>query len=123
VVQEAVKLILEPIFEADFQSGSHGYRPKRTAHQAVSRVAQAMVEEKTRVIDLDLRAYAVPGNTHSLSLFRHRVLVHWWHSIRRRSQKRPISWTRMLVMAKRWLPEPGVLHPYPEARFAATHPR
>src|SRR6202795_1949528 len=36
VVQGALKLILEPIFEADFQSGSYGYRPKRTAHQAVS---------------------------------------------------------------------------------------
>ena len=57
VVQGALKLILEPIFEADFQSGSYGYRPKRTAHQAVNRVAQAIVEEKTRIIDLDLRAY------------------------------------------------------------------
>jgi RNA-directed DNA polymerase len=57
VVQGAVKLILEPIFEADFQSGSYGYRPKRTAHQAVNRVAQAIVERKTRIIDIDLRAY------------------------------------------------------------------
>jgi RNA-directed DNA polymerase len=57
VVQGALKLILEPIFEADFQSGSYGYRPKRTAHQAVNRVAQAIVEEKTRVIDVDLRSY------------------------------------------------------------------
>src|SRR5436189_5059048 len=57
VVQGAVKLILEPIFEADFQSGSYGYRPKRTAHQAVNRVAQAIVESKTRIIDIDLRAY------------------------------------------------------------------
>jgi RNA-directed DNA polymerase len=57
VVQGALKLILEPIFEADFQSGSYGYRPKRTAHQAVNRVAQAIVEEKTRIIDIDLRAY------------------------------------------------------------------
>jgi RNA-directed DNA polymerase len=40
VVQGAMKLILEPIFEADFQSGSYGYRPKRTAHQAVNRVAR-----------------------------------------------------------------------------------
>jgi RNA-directed DNA polymerase len=39
VVQGALKLILEPIFEADFQPGSYGYRPKRTAHQAVGRVA------------------------------------------------------------------------------------
>src|ERR1700693_112526 len=57
VVQGAVKLILEPIFEADFQPGSYGYRRKRTAHQAVNRVAQAMVESKTRIIDIDLRAY------------------------------------------------------------------
>jgi len=57
VVQGAVKLILEPIFEADFQPGSYGYRPKRTAHQAVNRVAQAIVEEKTRIVDIDLRAY------------------------------------------------------------------
>jgi RNA-directed DNA polymerase len=52
-----MKLILEPIFEADFQSGSYGYRPKRTAHQAANRVAQAIVEEKTRIIDIDLSAY------------------------------------------------------------------
>jgi RNA-directed DNA polymerase len=57
VVQGALKLILEPIFEADFQPRSYGYRPKRTAHQAVNRVAQAIVESKTRIIDIDLRAY------------------------------------------------------------------
>ena len=57
VVQGALKLILEPIFEADFQPGSYGYRPKRTAHEAVARVAQAIVEEKTSIIDLDLKAY------------------------------------------------------------------
>ena len=57
VVQGAIKLILEPIFEADFQSGSYGYRPKRSAHDAVSRVDQAIVQGLTRIIDLDLRAY------------------------------------------------------------------
>src|SRR5438045_1643477 len=57
VVQGALKLILEPIFEADFQAGSYGYRPKRTAHEAVSRVAEAIVTEKTKLIDLDLRDY------------------------------------------------------------------
>ena len=75
------------------------------------------------VIQGHFNYYAVPGNTARLSLFRHRVLVHWWHTIRRRTQKRRISWTRMLVLAQRWLPKPRVLHPYPEARFAATHPR
>ena len=46
VVQGALKLILEPLFEADVQPGSFGYRPKRTAHEAVHRVAQAIVEEE-----------------------------------------------------------------------------
>jgi len=57
VVQGALKLILEPIFEADFQPGSYGYRPKRTAHEAINRVAQGIVEAKTKIIDVDLRAY------------------------------------------------------------------
>ena len=57
VVQGALKLILEPVFEADFQPGSFGYRPKRTAHDAIKRVAEAIVERKTRVLDFDLRAY------------------------------------------------------------------
>jgi RNA-directed DNA polymerase len=57
LVQGALKLILEPIFEADFQSGSQGYRPRRSAHEAVDRVAQAMVQGLTRRIDWDLRAY------------------------------------------------------------------
>ena len=57
VVQGALKLILEPIFEADFQPGSFGYRPKRTAHAAVKLVADAIVRHKTRIIDLDLRAF------------------------------------------------------------------
>src|SRR6516164_1033764 len=57
VVQGALKLLLEPIFEADFQPGSFGYRPGRTAHEAVRRVAEAIVKHKTRIIDIDLRAY------------------------------------------------------------------
>ena len=57
VVQGALKLILEPIFEADCQPGSYGYRPKRSAHAAVERVAEAIASWKTRVIDVDLQAY------------------------------------------------------------------
>jgi RNA-directed DNA polymerase len=57
VVQGALKLILEPIFEADFQPGSYGYRPKRSAHAAIDRVDAAIAKRKTRVIEVDLRAY------------------------------------------------------------------
>lgn len=57
VVQGALKLVLEPIFEADFQPGSYGYRPKRSAHDAVKHVAEAIVKHKTRILDIDLRAF------------------------------------------------------------------
>ncbi|MBC8387763.1 MAG: group II intron reverse transcriptase/maturase [Actinobacteria bacterium] len=57
VVQGALKLILEPIFEADFCDGSYGYRPKRSAHQAVNRVSEAVINGMTKVIDVDLEAY------------------------------------------------------------------
>jgi RNA-directed DNA polymerase len=56
-VQGAFTLILEPIFEADFPPGSDGYRPKRSAPDGVLRVAEAMGKYKTRVIDVDLKAY------------------------------------------------------------------
>ena len=56
-MQGALTLLLEPIFEADFWDGSYGYRPNRIAHQAIRRVAQARVQNKTRVIDVDLAAF------------------------------------------------------------------
>jgi RNA-directed DNA polymerase len=57
VVQGAVKLILEPIFEADFHQSSYAYRPKRTAHQALDRVVHGLVQGLTRVLDVDLKSY------------------------------------------------------------------
>jgi hypothetical protein len=45
--------------------------------------------------------YAVPGNLTSLGVFRNRVLALWWRTIRRRSQKRRINWTRILVLGTR----------------------
>ena len=57
VVQGALKLVLEPIFEADFQPGSFGYRPHRSAHQALKRVRSGLNLRLHQVIDLDLRSY------------------------------------------------------------------
>jgi RNA-directed DNA polymerase len=57
IVQGAVKLILEPIFEADFHASSFAYRPKRTAHHALDRVVHGLVQGLTRVIDIDLKSY------------------------------------------------------------------
>jgi RNA-directed DNA polymerase len=50
----AVKLILEPIFEADFQEGSYGYRPKRQITEAMTRVTTAIQRRNTKVIDVDI---------------------------------------------------------------------
>ncbi len=57
VVQGALKLILEAIFEADFHPCSFAYRPKRTTHQALDRVVHGLVQGLTRVIDVDLKSY------------------------------------------------------------------
>ena len=67
--------------------------------------------------------YAVPGNLDSLGVFRDRVLRLWGQALRRRSQKSKSTWARRLALAGQWLPQPRVLHPYPAARFAASHPR
>ena len=103
VVQGALKLILEPIFEADFQPGSFGYRPKRTAHEAVHRVAQAIVEEKTRIIDLDLRAY--------FDNVQHYLLL---EKVARRVQDAAVMRLLKMILkatGKKGVPQGGVISP------------
>jgi RNA-directed DNA polymerase len=103
VVQGALKLILEPIFEADFQSGSYGYRPKRTAHEAVARVAQAIVEEKTRIIDLDLKAY--------FDNVQHYLLL---EKVARRVQDEAVLHLLKMILkatGKKGVPQGGVISP------------
>jgi RNA-directed DNA polymerase len=57
VVQMATVLILEPIFEADFQDCSYGFRPGRSAHQALEAIRQHLKEGLTAVYDADLKGY------------------------------------------------------------------
>ena len=56
VVQQACKLVIEPIFEANFQDTSYGFRPKRSAHQAVKAVKQALIR-RWWVVDADIQHY------------------------------------------------------------------
>jgi len=67
--------------------------------------------------------YAVPGNIQAVAAFRDQVTRHWRRTLRRRSQKTRINWERMNRIATRWLPRARVMHPFPDVRFAATHPR
>ena len=57
VVQMAVKLVIEPIFEADFCDSSYGFRPKRSAHDAVDAISKALLTGHRQVIDADLSKY------------------------------------------------------------------
>jgi group II intron reverse transcriptase/maturase len=57
VVQGAVKLILEAIFEADFCSNSYGYRPKRSQHRALAEVRRSVLRRMSTVIDVDLTRF------------------------------------------------------------------
>jgi retron-type reverse transcriptase len=57
VVQAAAKLVLEPIFEADFRASSYGFRPKRDAHQAGERIRQAVNRGADWVVDADIEAF------------------------------------------------------------------
>jgi RNA-directed DNA polymerase len=103
VVQGALKLILEPIFEADFQPGSYGYRPKRTAHEAISRVAESIVRQKVRIIDLDLKGY--------FDNVRHDVLL---AKVARRVKDQQAMHLLKLILkstGKRGVPQGGVISP------------
>ena len=103
VVQGALKLILEPIFEADFQEGSYGYRPKRTAHAAIDRVAEAVIKNKTRVIDLDLKAY--------FDNVRHDILLN--KVAERVNDDKVMRLLKLILKAggKRGVPQGGVISP------------
>jgi RNA-directed DNA polymerase len=57
VVQGALRLILEPIFEADFSDSSYGARPGRSAHQAIEKVQTGLLKRRHRVVDVDLSHY------------------------------------------------------------------
>jgi group II intron reverse transcriptase/maturase len=67
--------------------------------------------------------YAVPTNARALSAFRHYVTDLWRRTLRRRSQKDGFTWERMTKLAAGWLPEPRILHPWPDQRLAVRHPR
>jgi RNA-directed DNA polymerase len=67
--------------------------------------------------------YAVPTNGAALTAFYYHVKRIWLRTLRRRSQKDRFSWQRMDSLAADWLPQPRILHPYPDRRFAVMHPR
>jgi len=66
--------------------------------------------------------HAVPGNRPSIGAFHREICRAWLHALRRRSQRTRMNWQRFKQLIQRWLPKPETKHPYPWARFEATHP-
>jgi RNA-directed DNA polymerase len=103
VVQGALKLILEPIFEADFKDCSYGYRPKRHAHQAIDRVTAGILHGLTRVVDVDLSGY--------FDNIRHHILL---EKVARRVQDDEIMHLLKLILTangKKGVPQGGIISP------------
>jgi RNA-directed DNA polymerase len=62
VVQAAAKLVLEPIFEADMEPCAYGYRPQRSAQDAIRKVHELLCAGYTEVVDADLSKYLDPAS-------------------------------------------------------------
>jgi len=112
VVQTAVKWVLEPIFETDFQEYSYGFRPKRSCHQALQAVWKWMNFAYTQVIDADICKYfdSIPHDKLLRSVAMRiqdgkilRLLKLWL--------KTPISEDGKLVKSKKGTPQGGVISP------------
>jgi len=67
--------------------------------------------------------HAVPTNSRALGVLRHRVTMLWRRVLQHRSHKAEMTWARMRKLVNDWLPKPRILHPWPSARFAVSHPR
>ena len=67
--------------------------------------------------------HAVPTNFRALRAVYYYVKVLWLRTLRRRSQKDKFAWERIQRLADDFLPKPRILHPWPNVRFAVTHPR
>jgi RNA-directed DNA polymerase len=67
--------------------------------------------------------HAVPTNGRALVAFRTEIAKRWYRVLTRRSERTKLNWTTMKRLIDEWLPKPRILHPWPDKRFAVSHPR
>jgi len=92
---------------------------RRRTHQPIAWQAKWLAQ----VIRGYFNYHAVPTNRRALASFRDEIVRAWWRRLNRRGQRRPLVWERMKKLAGDWLPQPHILHPWPNQQFAVRHPR
>jgi RNA-directed DNA polymerase len=99
----------------------------RMVKQEMRRRMHQPIPEQGRWLWHVVRGYfnyhAVPMNTRALAVFRTEIARSWNRVLNRRSQKATLTRARMDRLIDDWLPKPRILHPWPDKRFAVTHPR
>jgi RNA-directed DNA polymerase len=90
----------------------------RRKHDRISQVGAWL----RKVVTGYYQYHAVPGNIDQLRTFRQRIDRLWRNVLVRRSQRAKKRWESLTPVFNRWIPIPRILHPYPHARFNATHP-
>jgi group II intron reverse transcriptase/maturase len=92
---------------------------RRRRHQPVAEVGEWL----RSVVQGYFNYHAVPGNMDSLNSFRAQVIWRWYRALRRRSQRTRMTWARFWPLVDCWIPSAKILHPHPNLRFDARHPR
>jgi len=99
----------------------------REIKEALRKRMHDPIPEQGRWLAQVVRGYfnyhAVPTNVRSVSTFRYHVTNLWRRALKRRSQRDGTTWEQIDKLARAFLPPPRILHPWPNARFAVTHPR
>ena len=92
---------------------------RRRMHQPIPEQGEWL----SRIVAGYFNYHAVPTNMRALVVFRDRVTDLWRRTLARRSQKDGSAWDRMVKLADEFLPNPRILHPWPNQRFDVRHPR
>jgi RNA-directed DNA polymerase len=92
---------------------------RRRWHQPVAEVGRWL----RSVVQGYFNYHAVPGNLDRLKSFRSQIIWRWYRALRRRSQRSRMTWARFRPLLIRWIPSARILHPHPNVRFDAMHPR
>ena len=92
---------------------------RRRMHQPIAKQGKWLGQ----VVSGYFNYFAVPTNSPAMATFRTRIVELWRRALRRRSQRGATTWPQITQLARDWLPQPRILHPWPSLRFAVTHPR